>query len=150
MFTMKGEVVGRPSVVSDELVPSIEQKFCKTWRFTISEFCDETWISFVNAEPKGPSKQWMHTSNKTKKFKQTLSACQKADGNCFLGQEMSTDGGIHVTRDHDNVRSVLRNTKKMRRAIQNIRRGMLTYGIVFLHDDARPHTSTAGRTRPLL
>jgi hypothetical protein len=25
--------------------------------------------------------------------------CQKADGNCFLGQERSSDGGIHATRD---------------------------------------------------
>jgi histone-lysine N-methyltransferase SETMAR len=27
---------------------------------------------------------------------------------------------------------------------------MLTYGIVLLHDNARPHTSTAARTRTLL
>jgi transposase len=27
---------------------------------------------------------------------------------------------------------------------------MLTSGIVLLHDNARPHTSTAARTRPLL
>jgi hypothetical protein len=51
------------------------------------------------------------TKQAEKKFKQTLSACQKADGNCFLGQEGSAPGEIHVTRDHSNVRSVLRNTK---------------------------------------
>jgi hypothetical protein len=39
-------------------------------------------------------------------------ACQKADGNCFLGQDRSADGGIHATSDHNNIRSVLRNTKK--------------------------------------
>jgi hypothetical protein len=33
-------------------------------------------------------------------FEQTLSACQKADGNCFLGQERGADGGIHATMDH--------------------------------------------------
>jgi hypothetical protein len=71
----------------------------------------ETWISFVSVETKKHSKQWMHTHspNKPKKFKQT-SACQKVDGNCFLGQERSTDGGIHATSDHSTVR-VLRNTK---------------------------------------
>jgi hypothetical protein len=37
---------------------------------------------------------------------------------------------------------------KLRRAIQNKRRGMLTYGVVFLHDNARAHT--AGRTGELL
>jgi transposase len=39
--------------------------------------------------------------------------------------------------------------KKLRRAIQNKRRGMLTSGIV-LHDNACRHTSTAARTRALL
>jgi hypothetical protein len=77
---------------------------------------DETWVSFVNAETKDQSKQWMHTHSpdKPKKFKQTLSACQKADGSCFLGQERSADGAIHASRDHSNIRSVrvLRNTLK--------------------------------------
>jgi hypothetical protein len=46
---------------------------------------DETRVSFVNAETKEQSKQWMHTHspNKSKKFKQTF-AYQKADGSCFL------------------------------------------------------------------
>jgi hypothetical protein len=51
------------------------------------------------------------SSNELKMFKQTLLACQKADGNCFLGQERSADGGIH-TMNHNNVTSVLRKTKK--------------------------------------
>jgi hypothetical protein len=42
----------------------------------------------MNVETKEQSKQWTHThsSNYPKNFKQT-SICQKADGNCFLGQE---------------------------------------------------------------
>jgi hypothetical protein len=58
--------------------------------------------------------EWMHihSSDKSKKFKQTLSACQKANGNCFLWQERSADGGIHATGDHNNDRSVLRDTIK--------------------------------------
>jgi hypothetical protein len=66
-------------------------------------------------------------------------------------QEWSADGWIHVTRDHNNIRSVLRNTKKMCRASHsNNRRGMLTSGIhaVLLHDNACPHT--AAPTRVLL
>jgi hypothetical protein len=68
----------------------------------------------VNVEIKEQPKQWMHTHspNKLKKFKQTLSACQKADGNCFLGQERSADAGNPATKDHINVTSVLRNTKE--------------------------------------
>jgi hypothetical protein len=54
----------------------------------------------VNVETKEQSKQWMHTHspNKPKNFKQMLSACQKADGNCFLGQEKSVDGGIQYNK----------------------------------------------------
>jgi macrodomain Ter protein organizer (MatP/YcbG family) len=46
------------------------------------ETSDETWISFANAESKEQSKEWMHTHLPTKprRFKQTMSACQKADG----------------------------------------------------------------------
>jgi hypothetical protein len=86
----------------------------------------------------------MHTDSpdKPKKLKQTLSACQKADDNCFLGQERSADGEIHATRNHSNVGNVLRNTEKncVGPAIQNKKCGMLTSGVVVLHDNARPHT----------
>jgi hypothetical protein len=37
MFTMKNEVLGWPSIVSDNLVKSIEQNICEKQRFTISE-----------------------------------------------------------------------------------------------------------------
>jgi hypothetical protein len=73
---------------------------------------------------------------------QTNIICQKADGICFLGQERSADGGIHATGDHNTVTIVLWNTKKLCRAIQNIRRGVL------LHNNVRPHT--AGHTQALL
>jgi hypothetical protein len=74
---------------------------------------DEAWFSFLNVETKEQSKQWMHTHspNKPKKFKTTLSAYQKGDDSCFLGQERSADSGIHATKDHTNVTSVLRNAK---------------------------------------
>jgi transposase len=38
--------------------------------------------------------------------------------------------------------------KELRSTIQNKRRGMLTYGVVLLHDNSRPHT--AARTSALL
>jgi hypothetical protein len=62
----------------------------------------------VNVEIKEQSKQWMHTHspNKPKNLEQT-SDFQKADGSCFLGHERSVDGGIHGTRDYNNIRSVL-------------------------------------------
>jgi transposase len=50
--------------------------------------------------------------------------------------------------DHSNVRSALRNTKKIHMAIQNKSCGMLTPGVLLLHDNACPHT--VARTRSLL
>jgi hypothetical protein len=110
---------------------------------------DEIWVSFVNAYTKEHSQQWIytHSSQTPRKFKQTLSTCQKADGNCLLGQERSADGRIHATRDHSNVISVLRNNKRTALG-QNKRRGMLTHGVMLLHDNAHPHT--AARTQTLL
>jgi hypothetical protein len=64
-----------------------------------------------------------HTFTKqAKKFKQTLSVCQKADGKCFLGQERSAP-------------------KEFRRTIQNKRWRMLTSGVVLLHDNVCLYTA---------
>jgi transposase len=73
---------------------------------------------------------------------------EKADGNCLLQQEMSGDGAIHAKKDRNNAKSVLKITKKIRRAIQNKRRGMLTYGVVFLDDNVGPHTAARNRALP--
>jgi hypothetical protein len=58
----------------------------------------------VKAETKEQSKWWMntHSPNKQKKFTYILFACQEVDGNPFLGQERSADGGIHAARNHKN------------------------------------------------
>jgi hypothetical protein len=40
MFMIKSKVVGRPSVVSDDLVQSVDQKICEKWQFTISGIMD--------------------------------------------------------------------------------------------------------------
>jgi hypothetical protein len=89
-----------------------------------------------------------HIHKKPKKFKQMFFARKLKQ----LEQEMSVDGGIHATRDHNNVRSGLRNAKKncVGPAIQNKRCGMLTYGVVLLHDNVSLHTRTAACTPALL
>jgi hypothetical protein len=54
--------------------------------------------------------QWIHTHSPNKpkkKFRQTSSACQKADGSCFLGEERSADSGTHAIRGQNTARSVL-------------------------------------------
>jgi hypothetical protein len=64
---------------------------------------DKTWVSFVNVNT--------HSTNNPNKFKQTLSAGQKVDVNCFLRQERSVDGGIHATMDHNNAKRVCETPK---------------------------------------
>ncbi|GBO31089.1 hypothetical protein AVEN_227311-1 [Araneus ventricosus] len=41
-----------------------------------------------------------------------------------------------------NAVAYVQTLRKLRRAIQNKRRGMLTEGILLLHDNARPHTAS--------
>lgn len=107
---------------------------------------DETWVQFVNAETKEQSKQWMHTNspNKPKKFKQTLSN-RKLMATVFwdckgplLVEFM--DPGTTIT-----AATYCETLKRLRRAIQNKRRGKLSSGIVLLHDNARPHTARTSK-----
>jgi hypothetical protein len=41
MYTMKSELVGQTSVVSDDLIQSFKQKICERQHFTISELLCE-------------------------------------------------------------------------------------------------------------
>jgi hypothetical protein len=81
-------------------------------------------------------------------WNQRVVACKKADDRYFQVQERSADVGIHATREHNNVASVLRRTTNLSSTIQNRRRGILTSGVVLVYDNARPHA--AARTRTLL
>jgi len=100
---------------------------------------DETWVSHVTPESKQQSMQWHHTSSPTKKkFKQTLSARKimcTVFWDCY---------GVLLLDYRPNGQTinaqVYRDTLQcLRRAIQNKRRGLLSSGVVLLHDNARPH-----------
>jgi hypothetical protein len=78
---------------------------------------NETWILFVNVETKdSQSSGCAHIHQSCRKSLNKL--CQKAHGNCFLGQERSAHDRIHATKDNNIFRSVLRNTKMLHRATQ--------------------------------
>jgi hypothetical protein len=47
-----------------------------------------------------------HSPNKPKHFKQKLSA-RNLKVTVFWDMKKKADGGIHTTRDHDNIRSAL-------------------------------------------
>ena len=88
---------------------------------------DKTWVQFVNAETKEQSKQWMymHSPNKPKKFKRTLSNKQ------IMATVFWEHKGILLTEfmaPGTTIRSELycETLNKVRRSIQSKWRGTLT------------------------
>jgi hypothetical protein len=95
---------------------------------------DETWVSFVNVETKEQSKQWMHTylPGKPKKVQtlpvRRLMATVFWDRKGVLMAEFMQQGTTVMSEVYCET------PKKLCRAIQNKRCGMLTYGVVILRD----------------
>ncbi|KAJ4450280.1 hypothetical protein ANN_01700 [Periplaneta americana] len=109
---------------------------------------DETWISHSTPETKQQSMHWRHSGSPVRtKFKQTLSVWKVMctvfwDRKGILLIDFLPRGET-VNADH-----YCETLRKLRRAIQNKMCGMLTAGVVLLHDNARPHT--ARRTAAVL
>ena len=102
---------------------------------------DETWVSHVTPETKRQSSQWMHTNSpsKPKKFKQTFG--RKVMATVFWDHK-----GVLLIEFMEpgttiNAAAYCLTLRRLRRAIQNKRRGMLTSGILLLHDNACPHSA---------
>jgi hypothetical protein len=108
---------------------------------------DETWVSFVKVETKEQSNQCMntHSPNKPKKFKQTLYARNLME-TVFLDRKgkLMVDFMQQGTALTSEV--YCETQKEVCRAIQNRRLGMLTSDVMFLHNNARPHTAARTRT----
>ena len=103
----------------------------------------ETWVSYATPESKQQSMEWRHTSSPTKtKFKQTPSTRKIMctvfwDGKGVLLVEFLPQGSTF------NAGVSCDTLKKLRRTIQNKRRGMLSRGVVMIHDNALAHTAAA-------
>lgn len=102
---------------------------------------DETWVRHVTPESKQQSMEWRHTdSPKKKKFKTSMSA-QKILCTVFWDRKGVLLVEFLPRGETINAARYCETLKKLRRAIQNKRRGMLSQGIVLLHDNARPHAA---------
>lgn len=103
---------------------------------------DETWVQYDTPETKRQSQQWMHTNspNRPKKFKQTFNN-RKIMATVFWDQKGVLL--VEFMQPGTTITSAVycETLRRLRRAIQNKRRGMLTSGIVLIHDNARPHTA---------
>jgi histone-lysine N-methyltransferase SETMAR len=105
---------------------------------------ERTWISYFTPESKRHSLEWHHPSSpkKPRKFKQTVSS-QKVMATIFWDRKgvllvdyLPKGTTINAERYCDTL-------LRLRRAIQNRRRGKLSRGIILFHDNARPHTAAS-------
>ncbi|GBN18853.1 Histone-lysine N-methyltransferase SETMAR [Araneus ventricosus] len=102
---------------------------------------DETWVSHVMPESKQQSMEWRHTYSPVRvKAKQTLSQC-KIMASVFWDRHDVLLVDFMQRGTTINAVAYGQTMRKLRRAIQNKRHGMLTEGILLLHDNARPHTA---------
>lgn len=109
---------------------------------------DETWVSHITPESKQQSMEWRHTFSPVKvKAKQTLSQ-RKIMASVFWDRHGVLLVDFVERGTTINAEAYCSTLTKLRRAIQNKRRGMLTKGILLLHDNARPHTAV--RTQELI
>ncbi|KAJ4436137.1 hypothetical protein ANN_18764 [Periplaneta americana] len=109
---------------------------------------DETWISHFTPETKQQSMHWRHSGSPVgTKFKQTLSV-RKVMCTMFWDRKGILLIDFLPRGEKVNADRYCETLRKLRCAIQNKRRGMLTAGVVLLHDNARPHT--AWRTAAVL
>jgi len=102
---------------------------------------DETWVSHITPESKQQSLHWKHTgSPKWKKFKQTFSTRKIM---CTLFWDRQGVLLVEFLPQGTTVNSAAycESLKKLRHAVQNKRRGMLSATILLLHDNARPHSA---------
>ncbi len=107
---------------------------------------DECWVHFYTPETKNQSMEWLPKGSKPpKKFKSVPTV-----GKVFVTVFWDTEGVLLVeflpksTRKEKirvNKERYVDTLMKLHRAIQDKRRGKLSKKILFIHDNARPHTA---------
>jgi histone-lysine N-methyltransferase SETMAR len=103
---------------------------------------DETWISHVTPENKQQSMQWRHSASpKAKKFKQKLSA-RKIICTVFWDRRGVLLIDFMTQGTTINADVYCETISKLRRAIQNKRQGLLSSGVLLLHDNTQQQTAT--------
>ncbi|KAJ4430938.1 hypothetical protein ANN_19531 [Periplaneta americana] len=120
---------GRPSLINDDRVELVRQCIMENRRFTITK---------LSSHFPQISRSLLHEIVTQRNF---LSTCCSKKKGILLIDFLPRGEKVNADRYCETLR-------KLRRAIQNKRRGMLTAGVVLLHDNARPHT--ARRTAAVL
>ncbi|GFU54688.1 histone-lysine N-methyltransferase SETMAR [Trichonephila clavipes] len=102
---------------------------------------DETWVSHITPESKRQSMEWRHTNSPVRvKAKRTIST-RKVMATVFWDRHGVLLVEFNQQGTTINAAAYCATLTKLRRAIQNKRRGFLTSGVLLLHDNARPHSA---------
>lgn len=107
---------------------------------------DETWVSYKTPESKRQSMEWHHSNSPSKPTKEKPNLnTRKLMATVFWDRK----GLIHVEfmprGETINSEAYCQTLNRLRRAIQNKRRGKLSEKIFLIHDNARPHASVQTR-----
>jgi histone-lysine N-methyltransferase SETMAR len=110
---------------------------------------DEIWVSHFTPESKRQSLQWHHprSPKKSREFKQTLST-PKIMATVFSDRKGPLLLEFMPYGTTINAESYCATLRRLRYAIQNRWRGLLSSGVMLLHDNARPYV--AARTQAML
>lgn len=108
---------------------------------------DESWVHHYQPESKRVSMQWKHPSSPcAKKFKVTPSA-GKVMLTVFWDHQGVLLTNFQKKDDRVNSLSYCKLLVKLRSTIRRKRPGLLTRGVILLHDNARPHTALLTREK---
>jgi hypothetical protein len=86
--------------------------------------------------------EWRHTTSPIKKI-QTDHLNSQDHAHSVLGQKMHSACGSLASRLNNQPGVYCDTFKKLRRAIQNKQHGILSRGVVMLHDNVHPQTAAA-------
>jgi len=108
---------------------------------------DEPWISHNTPTTKLQSMEWRHSQspNKPHKFKQTASD-RKLMATVFWDRQGVLLVDFMPRNTTINAEAYCATLRRLRKAIQNRRRGKHSRGIVLINDNARPHTARLTQT----
>jgi histone-lysine N-methyltransferase SETMAR len=102
---------------------------------------DETWVHHYQPESKQASKQWKHKESPTPtKFKVVVSA-RKVMATVFWDMKGVLLVEFQEHGETVNAASYCSLLERLKTAIRNKRKGLLSRGVILLHDNARPHTA---------
>ncbi|GFX95014.1 histone-lysine N-methyltransferase SETMAR [Trichonephila clavipes] len=102
---------------------------------------DETWVSHITPESKRQSMEWRHTNSPVRVKAKRIISTRKVMATVFWDRHGVLLVEFMQQGTTINAAAYCATLTKLRRAIQNKRRGLLTSGVVLLHDNASPHSA---------